>query len=102
VKAKELLTTCFVVFAVLLVWPVLSIPNRLVLVGGVPALVLYLFVVWGLIVAVLAWAGRRVGGEASMSASAERRAAQASDNCCHNRRVNQGIPARCSGIVPVS
>ena len=62
-KAKELLTACFVFFAALLVWPVLSIPNRLVLVGGVPALVLYLFAVWGLIVAVLAWAARGNGGE---------------------------------------
>jgi len=63
VKAKELLTACFVVFAALLVWPVLSIPNRLALVAGVPALVLYLFAVWALIVAILAWAGHRAGGE---------------------------------------
>jgi hypothetical protein len=51
------------VFAALLVWPVLSIPNRLVLVAGVPALVLYLFAVWGLIVAVLVWTARRAGAE---------------------------------------
>jgi apolipoprotein N-acyltransferase len=63
VKTKELLVACFVVFVTLLVWPVLSIPNRLALVAGVPALVLYLFAVWGLIVAVLAWASRRAGGE---------------------------------------
>ena len=46
-------------FAALLVWPLLTIPNRRILVLGVPALVLYFFVVWGMIVAVLAWAGRR-------------------------------------------
>jgi hypothetical protein len=47
----------------LLVWPLLSIPNRPVLLLGVPVLVLYLFGVWAAIVAVLAWAARRPGGE---------------------------------------
>jgi hypothetical protein len=32
-------------------------------VAGIPALVLYLFLVWAVIVAVLAWAGRRARGE---------------------------------------
>jgi hypothetical protein len=45
VTAKELLATCFVLFGALLVWPLLSIPSRLVLIAGVPALVLYLFAV---------------------------------------------------------
>jgi hypothetical protein len=45
VTAKELLATCFVLFGALLVWPLLSIPNRLMLIAGVPALVLYLFAV---------------------------------------------------------
>jgi hypothetical protein len=63
VKAKDLLSACFVVFAALLVWPLLSIPNRPVLVAGIPALVLYLFGVWVAIVAVLAWAARRADGE---------------------------------------
>jgi hypothetical protein len=63
VKAKALLTACFLVFAALLVWPVLSIPNRPVLVAGVPALVLYLFAVWAAIVVVLAWSGGRAGGD---------------------------------------
>ena len=58
-KAKELLAACFVLFGALLVWPLLSIPNRAVLVAGVPALVLYLFGVWAVVVAVLAWAARR-------------------------------------------
>jgi hypothetical protein len=53
VRAKELLGACFVVFAALLVWPILSIPNRPLLVGGVPALALYLFAVWAALVAVL-------------------------------------------------
>ena len=62
-KAKDLLSACFLVFGALLVWPLVSIANRSVLVAGVPALVLYLFVVWGAIVAVLAWAAGRAGGD---------------------------------------
>ena len=62
-KGRDLLATCFVLGSALLLWPLLSIPNRLVLVAGVPALVLYLFAVWAVIVAVLAWAARRAGGE---------------------------------------
>ena len=57
--AKELLATCFVLFGALLAWPLLSIPNRLVLVRGIPALVLYLFAVWVAIVGVLVWASCR-------------------------------------------
>jgi hypothetical protein len=60
VRAKELLGACFVIFAALLVWPVLSIPNRPILVAGLPALVLYLFVVWAALVAVL-WLVTRAG-----------------------------------------
>jgi hypothetical protein len=62
-KARELLAACFAFVAALLVWPLLSIPNRPVLVAGVPALVLYLFTVWALAVAVLAWAAWRARGE---------------------------------------
>lgn len=46
-KARELLSVCLVLFAALLVWPVLSIANSPRLVAGVPALVLYLFNDWG-------------------------------------------------------
>jgi hypothetical protein len=60
---KPLLAVCFGLFAALLVWPLLGIPNRPVLLAGVPALVLYLFAVWAAIVAVLAWAAWRVGGD---------------------------------------
>ncbi|MGH7390505.1 MAG: hypothetical protein ACREM3_13765 [Candidatus Rokuibacteriota bacterium] len=62
-RARELLAACFVLFTALLVWPLLSIPNRPALVAGVPALVLYLFAVWALVVAVLAWAARRASDE---------------------------------------
>lgn len=62
-RAKDLLAACFILFTLLLVWPVLSIANRPVLILGVPALVLYLFGVWGVVVAVLAWAARRRGAE---------------------------------------
>jgi uncharacterized membrane protein (DUF4010 family) len=63
VKPRELLAACVVLFGALLGWPLLTIPNRPVLIWGVPALVLYLFVVWAAIVWVLAWAARRAGSE---------------------------------------
>ena len=62
-KPQELLGACVLLFGALLCWPLLSIPNRPVLVAGVPALVLYLFVVWSAIVGVLVWAARRAGGD---------------------------------------
>ena len=62
-KAKELLPACFVLLTALLVWPLLGIANRRVLVGGVPALVLYLFAVWAVVVVVLAWVAWRTRGE---------------------------------------
>ena len=62
-RARELLAACFVLFGALLVWPLLSIPNRLALIAGVPALALYLFAVWAAIVVVLAWAAHRSRGE---------------------------------------
>jgi hypothetical protein len=63
VRAKELLGACFAIFAALLVWPMLSIPNRPVLVAGLPALVLYLFVVWAALVAVLWLVTRTAPGD---------------------------------------
>lgn len=62
-RTRELLAACFVLFAALLVWPLLSIPNQARLVAGLPPLVLYLFAVWAGIVAVLAWAARRSAGD---------------------------------------
>jgi apolipoprotein N-acyltransferase len=62
-RAKDLLAACFVLFTALLVWPLLSIANQPRLIAGVPALVLYLFGVWAVIVAVLVWAARRPDGE---------------------------------------
>jgi hypothetical protein len=63
VRGRDLLAVCFALGSALLGWPLLSIPNRPVLVLGIPALVLYLFAVWAAIVAVLAWTARRAGGE---------------------------------------
>jgi hypothetical protein len=63
VTTKERLSACFVLFTALLVWPLLTIPNRRALVAGVPALVLYLFVVWVAIVIIMAWAARRAGDD---------------------------------------
>jgi hypothetical protein len=63
VRGKELLAVLFPLFFALLVWPLLTVANRAVLVAGVPALVLYLFVVWAVIVAVLGWAAWRARRE---------------------------------------
>jgi hypothetical protein len=60
-RARDLLAACFVLFTALLVWPLLTLANRPVLIAGVPALVLYLFGVWVVIVAVLVWTARRAG-----------------------------------------
>ena len=62
-KARDLLSACFLLFGALLVWPLLSIANRPALVAGIPALVLYLFVVWAAIVGVLAWVAGRAAGD---------------------------------------
>jgi type IV secretory pathway VirB3-like protein len=59
-KAAELVLACFLLFGACLVWPLLAIANRPALVAGVPALVLYLFVVWTGIVAVLIVLARRI------------------------------------------
>ena len=58
-KAAERLVAAFLLVAALLVWPLLAIPNRPVLILGVPALVVYLFTLWTLVVAVLWVAARR-------------------------------------------
>ena len=62
-RGRELLAVLFPLFLALLVWPLLTVANRPVLVAGIPALVLYLFGVWVMIVVVLAWASRRPRGE---------------------------------------
>ncbi len=59
-KAAELVVACFLLFGACLVWPLLAIANRPVLVLGVPALVLYLFVLWAAMVVVLVSLARRV------------------------------------------
>ena len=60
-RSRELLAVVFGLLFALLVWPLLAIANRPVLVAGIPALVLYLFAIWAVIVLVLVWAGRRAG-----------------------------------------
>jgi hypothetical protein len=55
-----LLVACFVLFGACLAWPLLAIANRPVFVIGVPALVLYLFLLWALMVLVLITLARRV------------------------------------------
>jgi hypothetical protein len=54
-KSKDLLVALFALSAILLSWPFLSVVNRPVAVLGIPALVLYLFLVWGGIIGVLFW-----------------------------------------------
>jgi hypothetical protein len=58
-KATERIVAWFLLFGACLVWPLLSIANRPMLIGGVPALVLYLFGLWVAIVLVLAIEARR-------------------------------------------
>ena len=62
-RGRELLAVLFPLLTALLVWPLLTIPNRPVLVAGVPALVLYLFAIWVVIVALLAWSAHRARGD---------------------------------------
>ena len=57
-KAAELALAAFVLLGACLVWPLLSIASRPVLILGVPALVLYLFALWGLMVGVAALVAR--------------------------------------------
>jgi hypothetical protein len=52
-KAAERVVACFLLFGLLLVWPLLGIANRPVMVLGIPALVFYLFAVWSAILVVL-------------------------------------------------
>jgi hypothetical protein len=58
-KAAERVVAFFLLFAALLVWPLLGIANRPSLVLGIPSLVLYLFAVWAAIVAALVALTRR-------------------------------------------
>lgn len=59
-KAAELVIACFLLFGACLVWPLLAIANQPALILGVPAMVLYLFVVWAAMVAVLIALARRL------------------------------------------
>jgi hypothetical protein len=62
-KSKDLLVALFTLGFVLLSWPFLLVVNRPVAALGIPVLVLYLFAVWGAIIALLFWlaGGRRPG-----------------------------------------
>ncbi len=62
-RVGELLAACFALLTAALLWPLLTLANRPVLVAGVPLLVLYLFAVWALAVALLAWVARRLPDE---------------------------------------
>lgn len=59
-RAAELVVACFLLFGACLVWPLLAIANRPTLILGIPALVLYLFGLWGAMVVVLITLARRV------------------------------------------
>jgi hypothetical protein len=54
-KSKDLLVALFALGFVLLSWPFLTVVNRPVAVFGIPSLVLYLFLVWAGIIALLFW-----------------------------------------------
>ena len=57
-KAAERIVAFFLLFLACLVWPILGIANRPTVVLGIPALVLYLFGVWGALVVVLVLVAR--------------------------------------------
>jgi hypothetical protein len=59
---RELAAALFVLGAVLLSWPFLTIINTPRAVLGIPLLVLYLFAVWAGIIALLFWVTRRLEG----------------------------------------
>jgi hypothetical protein len=59
-KAVERVVAFFFLFAAALVWPILGIANRPILILGFPALVLYLFGLWAVMVLVLRSLARRV------------------------------------------
>ncbi len=59
-KAVEWVVAWFLLFGACLVWPLLAIANRPILILGIPALVLYLFVLWAAMVLVLVSLARRV------------------------------------------
>jgi hypothetical protein len=61
-KATERMVACFLLFGACLVWPLLSIANRPLLILGIPAMVLYLFGVWAVIVVLLVLEARRPRG----------------------------------------
>ena len=62
-KSKDLLVALFALGLLLLSWPFLTVVNRPVALLGIPVLVIYLFAVWGGIIAVLFWltGGRDTG-----------------------------------------
>jgi hypothetical protein len=54
-KSKDLLVALFALGVILLSWPFLTVANGSGAVLGIPILVLYLFLVWAGIIAVLFW-----------------------------------------------
>jgi hypothetical protein len=54
-KSKDLLVALFALGVILLSWPFLTVANGSGAVFGIPILVLYLFLVWAGIIAVLFW-----------------------------------------------
>ncbi|MEM9996583.1 MAG: hypothetical protein AAF809_02690 [Bacteroidota bacterium] len=56
---RERLTALFVLGVLLLNYPLLTLANQSVTVGGVPLLYVYLFVVWGGLIALAAWTVER-------------------------------------------
>jgi hypothetical protein len=57
---RELVVALFVLGAVLLSWPFLTIFNHARAVFGIPLLVLYLFAVWAVMIAAAFWVTRRL------------------------------------------
>ncbi len=52
-KNRDFLRVLFVLFSILLNWPILTIVNFPAVAFGIPPLVLYLFALWALIILLL-------------------------------------------------
>jgi hypothetical protein len=55
-RKPQRLIAFFVLFLLLFNYPLISLVNQPLLVGGIPLLYLYLFGTWGLMIVALAWA----------------------------------------------
>lgn len=56
---RSKLVIAFLIFVLLLTFPMLSIPGKAGQIGGLPAQYVYLFSVWAILIAAIAWIIRK-------------------------------------------